>query len=164
MDLIDRDRQNRILGALAAVYPGGLDAPALQLTEMTADIDALRVNLAYLEEHQLVTLKWQHYLSEPSDFGLVKITARGIDFIKNDGGLTAILGVQVVRLHDDTIRALLVSQVEASDADQTTKEALIEQVRRTPANMLGHVVERALDAALRSTPDVVRLVTQALAG
>lgn len=159
-ELLNRTIQRQILDALHAKYPAPLYGYDLKgLTEARA----LGVNLAYLAEHGLIDARIR---LAGTDVVVTdaKITARGIDFLADDGGLSAILGVQVVRLHDDTVRDLLEASILESDAEPSAKQALIDQVRRTPANMLGQVVEHALGAALRAAPNTVGLLQQALAG
>src|SRR3546814_2251812 len=83
-----------------------------------------------------------------------KITAKGIDFIADDGGLGAILHVQTIRLHEDSIRALLIKQVEASDVSQSVKERLVDKIKSMPADGIGTLTEKALEAGLKALPHV----------
>src|SRR3546814_11319972 len=83
-----------------------------------------------------------------------KITAKGIDFIADDGGLGAILNVQTIRLHEDSIRALLIKQVEASDVSQSVKERLVDKIKSMPADGIGTLTEKALEAGLKALPNV----------
>src|SRR3546814_5739628 len=71
-----------------------------------------------------------------------KITAKGIDFIADDGGLGAILNVQTIRLHEDSIRALLIKQVEASNVSQSVKERLVDKIKSMPADGIGTLTEK----------------------
>jgi hypothetical protein len=59
-----------------------------------------------------------------SNRGNVKITSRGIDFLADDGGLAAILGVVTVKLHEETLKALLEAGVDALPPPQTAKSTL----------------------------------------
>src|SRR3546814_3666053 len=83
-----------------------------------------------------------------------KITAKGIDFIADDGGLGAILNVQTIRLHEDSIRALLIKQVEASDVSQSVKERLVDKIKSMPADGIGTLTEKVLEAGLKALPNV----------
>src|SRR3546814_18958908 len=83
-----------------------------------------------------------------------KITAKGIDFIADDGGLGAILNVQTIRLHEDSIRALLIKQVAASDVSQSVKERLVDKIKSMPADGIGTLTEKALEAGFKALPHV----------
>ena len=153
MELLDRGVQRTLLERLGNAYPEQLD-----VRELGADIatNVLNVNVSYLVEHGLVHAKFTNYLSDPNVLVLARITAEGIDFLADDGGLGAILKVQTIRLHEDTVRALLIRQVEASPEDETVKSKLIDQLKALPAEGVGRLAEKALDAGLQALPSVVR--------
>lgn len=143
-DLIDRALQRKILEVLSTQYP---HAWCVDPRETFPDSNAYSVNIHYLAEHGLLTssgLPVQRL--EP------KITAKGIDFLADDGGLGAILEVVTVKLHSETIRDLLISRVQESDEPDTVKSRLIDQLKATPAQALGQLTERALDAGLQAMP------------
>ena len=104
-DLLDRAFQLHLLQIAAAGYPQRVPLR----DELASNEKATRVNVAYLEEHGLLK---GHY---PGGHGRrvaptgALITAQGIDFLSNDGGLGAILGVVTVRLHEETLKALIAS-------------------------------------------------------
>lgn len=85
----------------------------------------------------------------------MQITAAGLDFLSDDGGLSAILGVVTVRLHDDTIRQLLISKVEQAPGDPSIKGKLIEKIKELPAEALGSLTMKGLDSAADQIPNVV---------
>ena len=58
------------------------------------------------------------------------ITAKGIDFMMQDGGLSAILNTKIVKLHPDTIRDLLQNRIQASSLEN--KEELIDKIKSIP--------------------------------
>jgi hypothetical protein len=86
------------------------------------------------------------------------ITARGLDFLANDGGLSAILGVVTVKLHDDTIRQLLTAKIAESEGDPSVKDKLIKAVKDAPADVLKSVTQKALEEGLRQLPNAVQLI------
>ena len=49
------------------------------------------------------------------------ITAKGLDFLEDDGGLSAILGAITVKLDPDDLRALIAARIEESDLPTRTK-------------------------------------------
>ncbi|WP_332077609.1 hypothetical protein [Luteimonas flava] len=114
--------------------------------------------LTYLREHGLIELQMPQYLDTTYSEAHVRITARGLDFLADDGGLGAILGTVTVKLHSETIRDLLIARVEDSDEPDTVKARLIDQLKATPAQALGQLTERALDAGLRNLPHLGQLL------
>jgi hypothetical protein len=74
-------------------------------------------NVFYLQERDgLCEALTQESLDGRISWGGAKITAKGVDFLENDGGLSAILGVVTVKLHADTLREMLAKKIEASSA------------------------------------------------
>ena len=45
----------------------------------------------------------------------------GIDFLTDDGGLSAILGVVTVKLHSDTIQALIAAKIDQAEISDSEK-------------------------------------------
>ena len=68
--------------------------------------------------------------------GICTITARGLDFLADDGGLTAILRTVVMKLHADTIRDMLLAKADASGLPAPEKSALRKQIGNLPAAAL----------------------------
>lgn len=153
-ELLDRAFQREILGRLSESYPRSMhprefDAPSA---------NQLTVNLCYLHEHGLITLVTQRVMSGEVHLGMATATARGLDFLQDDGGLSAILGVVTVKLHDDTIRNLLIQRIEATPGDKSTKDLLIKKIKALPADALGKLTIDGLGAALAKAPDVLHLI------
>ena len=82
---IDRKYQLEILNTLAETYPQRFDHRQF-CRDMDENTEKKFVsNIAYLVEHGLVDSK----ISDDGRIDLPKITASGIDFLANDGGLSA---------------------------------------------------------------------------
>lgn len=65
------------------------------------------------------------------------LTAKGLDFIADDGGLGAILGDVTVRLHGDALRDLLISRVQSSGEDETVKAKVVAKLKSFLATRSG---------------------------
>lgn len=154
-ELLDRDFQRELLTDLKRLYPHQADLTRRNGGE---DDSRLMVNLQYLHEHGLVEFRWQKFVSGEHRMVDAKITARGMDFLAGDGGLSAILGVVTVKLHEDTIRDLLIARIQAADGEQGVKDALIAKVKHLPADALGLLTTRGLDAAMSKVPDLLSLL------
>lgn len=154
MPKLDRELQRAILNQLAHAYPGLQPIKALT----PEDQENFEANLFYLAQHGLVEVESQLMISGERSFGAPMITAKGMDFLADDGGLSAILGVVTVKLHDDTIRKLLIQKVEAAPGDTGVKARMVEKIKSLPAEALGKLTMDGLDKALSSAPNVIDLI------
>jgi hypothetical protein len=150
---VDRELHKDLLKRAAEIYP----MRCMYQSNLHSEGDFFG-NLLYLEEHGLVEAGVKQSLDNHFGFYGFKATAKGLDFLADDGGLSAILGVVTVKLHDDTVRSLLVERIEASDAEPTVKNELVKQVRAIPAEALKTLTTRALEAGLRSLPNAIPLL------
>lgn len=165
---LDREQQREILEELASYYPG---KHRMQPDTKPFDPDVedkkhrLLYNIAYLGEHGLVDCEIDLFAGVvATGIPLAKITSKGLDFLKDDGGLSAILGVVTVKLHDDTIRDLLERKIDAdTTADSSTKRELKKAVRGMPAGMLKTVTTKALEAGIGQIPNLVQWLHQVIA-
>ena len=135
---INSELQRELLLLLRSAYPQSLygppEIPGLSWNEIAA-------NLSYLEEHGLC----QSGLIDDPDggdflFSQARITAAGLDFLEEDGGLTAILNTVTVKLHADTLRDMLSAKITAEE-------------KSTLRGLIGRLSGKALEAI---TTDLVR--------
>lgn len=160
---LSRDIQCAILSSLLETYAKPTTTRQYKLLCEGHDEDVIVANLLYLEEHKLiksgVTLSpgGQHQIS----LGVLKITAPGIDFMLNDGGLGAILKIVTVRIHDDTL-----SRIEAflqqADIEPQEKEAYLKKLKQLPFDATKHVVLKLLDSALSNAAAALPLLQKLL--
>lgn len=160
-ELLDRNFQRDILRQLSELYPRQAD---VERSWGSQSDNRLLVNMFYLNEHELIELNSKTYMDGQIRLHSATITAKGLDFIADDGGLSAILGVVTVKLHQDTVRELLVAKISSVNAPDTTKEHLIARIRGLPAEALGNLTQKALDAGLSSIPNFAVWLTNALSG
>lgn len=152
---MDRELHLSMLKKLAEFYPG-----RVQLNSFLTDFDGRNVegDLHYLYEHGLVDM----HVTEPDGggyfYGHPRINHRGMDFLADDGGLAAILGVVTVKLHDQTIRALLEEKVQDSPDDPSLKAAAIKAIREAPIGAIKQVSEYAIQRGLENLPSITPLL------
>ncbi len=154
---LDREVQKELLEFLGARYPAetGHD----ELLKAGFSEAAASANLEYLAGHGLLERSEQRLLRKPFyPHVWVKLSSAGIDFQLGDGGLGAILGVVTVRLHDDTIRALLIDKVQASAGPEGVKAKLVDAIKSAPAETLRTVTQRAVEAGIQNLPNAVQLL------
>jgi hypothetical protein len=150
---LDRSKQLAMLQALAAVYPrytGDLGVDLVTENELA--------NLWYLKEQGLVEGGLDMSISQSFIFQETKITAKGLDFLADDGGMSAILGTITVRLHADTIKDLLLARIDASNASPEKKSWIRKQLDLASTETIKKIVGSVVDEGIKRAPDLIQLV------
>lgn len=152
--IIDRALQRRLLEAMRVVYPEWITSP---LDDVQAkDPDAV-ANLSYLQDQGLCEVEVTEILGGPwpKQWDAARITARGIDFLAEDGGLSAALNVVTIRLHPDTIRALLTARIDAEPIPSARKSFLKTHLGRLSDKGLEELEKEVAKSLLQQIPDLV---------
>ncbi len=164
---IDRELQALVLHHLKKLYPGsGLDnAFWADLYALAKDGDRanLVANIIYLEEHGLLESGLVPKDSGGYHFSRsgMRITAKGLDFLEDDGGLSAVLSCVTVRLHDETL-ACLERFLAQSPLPEQEKRRYIRRLRELPFEATKHAICTLLDMALEQVPDALQQVQNLL--
>lgn len=155
---LDRQLQRALLELAAEKYPDTLYPH--EWTSLGGD--ALPANALYLEEHGLLNVHTSRTMSSHGpDILSIAATARGMDFLTDDGGLGAVLGVVTVRLHADTIRDLIEAKLAASDLPPEQKNGLISALKKLPEEGLKAVTKRLVEIGLDHLPEALPYLMQA---
>ena len=85
------------------------------------------------------------------------ITAAGLDFLEDDGGMGAMLRTFTVKIDRDDLRALIAARVEASDLPAEERKNLSHALRSLPEQALRELTTRLVKEAVDRWPDAVRL-------
>lgn len=164
---LDRTLQLHVLRRLAELAPYGTENLEKEAAPDGTDHDTLMANLLYLQEHTLITLGFQRAGGFGGVQGFVEthethITARGQDFLADDGGLSAILGTVTIKLHDDTIKDLIEAKIHDSDLAPKDKQRYLDQLRSLPAESTKHLALKLIDAGLSNAPAAWTAIKTAL--
>jgi len=163
----DRALQLEILNVLIDCAPNPMNS--LQESELTNKFDNYDHFVAcmlYLEMHGLVTTPFvrsdtmagvQFIFNAPA----CSITEKGIDFLLDDGGLSAILKVQTIRLHHDTISALE-DIIRVANVSEDQKKGLISKLRELPADAIKHLTLQLLTQGVLNLPNAIQLIQKVL--
>lgn len=160
MELMNRELQLNVLRELATAYPEEMDSQALGMGR--ADDRLWTFTAMYLHEHRLIEATTSNSLDLGTRVVSARITARGLDFLQDDGGLGAILGTVTVRFEAETLQALLAAKVQASALPPEKKSKVLGALKQLGADALKEVSKRLLDAALDQAPDVLQQLPQML--
>lgn len=162
---IDREIQLEILQKLADVYPNGLSPLVIHL-ETTEDAHVVIANAQYLAEHGLIRSGYQKrdiagLKPEDSWYEIddSTITAAGIDFLKEDGGLGAILGVVTVKLDASTIKALLLNHIDRATDVNHEQRSLAKRVLGSIGDQaLRKLVDTLIEQGLKACTNTPHLI------
>ncbi len=168
MEKYDRALQLDILNALADAAPLPIKDKALEeLIAKFHDYNQFVANVLYLEDHGLVNNPFDKKVSMNGDVDYVlspsecRLTARGIDFLIGDKGLSSLLNVLVVRLHSDTLEALQ-GVVNSSTLDPEKKGSMIKRLKELPADAIKHLTLQLLTQGVLNLPNAIQLIQKAL--
>lgn len=148
---LERSKQLTMLKALAEVYP----RYTIDIVEVEASEDDL-ANLWYLKEQGLIEGALDMSTTGAYIFEGAKITAKGLDFLADDGGISAILGTVTVRLHADSIKELLLTKVESSSASTEKKTWLKKQIETASGETIKKIVGSLIDQGVKYGPDFLQ--------
>jgi len=145
-NVLDRALLRRILELLAESYPQSAPMGG----ELPTTKETIK-SLHYLAELEMIKLEGGDSRGRFVISG-AKITAKGLDFLADDGGYSAILGTITVKYHADTLKALLIGRVERSDLAQQDKNRLLEKLGSLGYSSTEHLARKLVDIALESSP------------
>jgi hypothetical protein len=165
MSLMDRDLQRRILEYLAEKYPF-TDFPDFLgdiFSELPSDEEIERYhkvafNINYLQEHGLISGGMIIGVDNRPSFYDMKITKTGLDFLEDDGGLSAILGTVTVKLHSDTIKEVIQSKIENSQLPPEKKSRIKFLISTLSGEALKTVTQSLVKDGINSIPDLLTWV------
>ena len=149
---LDRALQHEMLTRLAEHYPNSWTDFHKHFPRGDAD-----ANVHYLEEHGLV-VRMESQLGRARIVGSPQITAQGMDFLADDGGLSAVLGVVTIRLHDDTIKSLIEGRILESELPPPEKQRYLDRLRELPAETTKHLVLKLVDLGLEKGPAAIAAI------
>ncbi|WP_439236758.1 hypothetical protein [Lonepinella koalarum] len=169
---IDRYLQKEILLKLSETYPhpNGHELFISDNREYKGwlghDYKTVIANIFYLQEHQLVTGLTIKYAIGGSSIELVapiRLTHKGLDFLLDDGGLSAILGTVTVKFHEDTIKALLSTKIEQSSLPEKEKSTLLSSIKNLSGKALEHAITKMVDLSFENADQAIPLLRTILA-
>lgn len=154
----NRQHQREILQTLLEAYPASVDVQSWDYPNLPAE-------LKYLHEHSLAEVTFSQSISASAPRPVfAKLTAKGVDFLQQDGGLSAILGVVTIKLHDDTIKDLIEAKIMQSDLPQPDKRRYIDALRELPAETTKHLVMKLVDMGLDHKDAAVSVIGKWILG
>lgn len=154
---LDREMQRKMLECLRDSYPNHVEDQFIPGHE---DKDYMGT-LNYLHEHGLIDALESRTLDSPHDLFDPRITAKGLDFLEDDGGLSAILNTVTVRFEADTLRALLTAKLEEAPGDPAEKAKAKGLLSSLSGEALKELVHQLVGVAVAKAPEALPLILSA---
>jgi len=151
---INRELQEKILKHITEKFPESPEEKFYSsLVQQYGEKEALGTIL-YLEMHKMLICKESTHLGSKLPnivWSLTKPTEKAFDFLEDDGGLSAILGVVTVKLHQDTIYEIFEQKIEESDIKKEDKNFFLRELSKMKDVALSKLIEKGIDSIPAST-------------
>jgi len=154
MDL-DRDLQLKILTELESHYPNNSEVPKMKCYEKGQKFSG---NMFYLEEHELLTGEFSSFMSCPKEMSTAQITAGGLDFLEDDGGLKAILSKVTIKFDNDDLQTIIETSLNNKDIPPEKKSEILKTIKSLPSEGIKNLYKHLISYGLDKTPDVADLI------
>ncbi len=158
---IDRTIQREILEFLADAHPEKPRDMSEHLRDKYSK-PQLIANCVYLEGHGLIK---SGYRQTPTTNATwlnqypFEITSAGIDFLADDGGLGAILGIVTVRLDASSIKALVMNRIDQAEEITHEERSRLKSLVSTAGDQTTRkLVDVLIEAGLRAVPGTGELI------
>ncbi|HEM8877703.1 TPA: hypothetical protein U2R13_001102 [Providencia stuartii] len=164
-DKYDRALQRELLQFLYDSAPNSPEQEDLnKFAEKFGSMDNLIANLQYLKGHDLINTDFELYIGGYVEINTHRtyITSKGIDFLREDGGLSSILNIQVIKIHSETL-SQLEAFIIASNMPEAEKTGLIAKLRELPASAITHLTNELTVKAVLALPSALPLIQKYLA-
>ncbi|KLU13888.1 MULTISPECIES: hypothetical protein [Xenorhabdus] len=164
MSKFDRELQKLILEKAIDAHPDATDAKQfheLLMTRFDSDEEKkVRANIIYLVEHKIITIDYNQHsnynnLSSYQLINSIRATEKGIDFMLDDGGLSAILNVTTIKFHHDAIQQIA-DLIELTVQDPEDKQRFLTQLKQLPYETIKHVSLELVNKGLAQIPNVAQ--------
>ena len=161
--ILDRKLQLNLLEKIAECYPFEWDD--YERSVGSEDYLKIAINLHYLKGHGLLeakTTKLVGDLSDDEDRSILImspiITEKGLDFLADDGGLSAILGIVTIKFEAEQLKILLESKIMAADLPPADKHKLIDGLRSLSSESIKHLTTKIVDLGWDNLPTLIRII------
>ena len=147
--ILDRDLQLDLLSKMSSSYPEYFDFSGT-CEHGTEKYNKVVANLYYLQQHNLIEER-STLRSNAVDgikrlqIHLPTINQNGLDFLANDGGLSAILSTITIKIDTEQFRQLLLVRVSESNLPPDQKNQITSALESLPAESIKHLSTKVLD-------------------
>ena len=146
---LNRTLQREILTQLKNYYPEDVQIDKLHLNYEQQELQG---NLFYLLEYRLIESDTvAKYLGGiPMEMISAKISAKGLDFLEDDGGVGTILNSITIKFDIKNIRDILQDNIIASSLTKEEKQTLIKRIKGMSGEAIQDVITDLLSEGIRN--------------
>lgn len=164
--ILDRQLQKELLEKISSSYPEYYDFDQ-EYQHGTIAYKKAIANLYYLMQHNLVeerSVSISRSLNgiKSPQFELPTINQNGMDFLANDGGLSAILNTVTIKIDAEQFRQLLLAQINESSLPPDQKSQIISAIESLPAENIKHLSTKVVDWGWDNFDQIMQLIQSTL--
>ncbi|MND24595.1 hypothetical protein [Acinetobacter calcoaceticus] len=164
--ILDRQLQLELLNKMSTTYPEYYDFRD-EYEYGTDAYNKVVANLTYLIQHDLIeerSLLFSRSMSgkKQPQIHLPTINHNGMDFLADDGGLSAILGMVTIKFEANQLKAILEAKIMASDLSPERKQSMIDVLRELPAESIKHLTTKIVDTGYDNLESLMNLIQSTL--
>lgn len=155
--MLDEALQLRMLQYMSENTPNGAWMGEFE----NMDEAQLLSNLNYLDDLGLCTSGVAHDQSGDVLIHTSKITAKGLDFINPNGGLSAKLNTVTIRFDENTLKSLLEAKIDHAPISNSEKKTLKSHLSSLSGKGLEALTADLVEKAVDHFPDAIGLLQKA---
>ncbi|QIC69816.1 hypothetical protein [Acinetobacter indicus] len=162
--ILDRKLQLELLEKMSSTYPNLYDFNK-EYKHGTSEYDTAVANLYYLMQHNLVQPCSVEVSSaigakgiKSFQFGEPTINQNGIDFLADDGGLSAILGVVTIKIDPEQYRQILITRVQESNLPIEQKHQAVAVLQSLSYENIKHLSTKFVDLGWDNLGSLMHLI------
>ncbi|WP_319761870.1 hypothetical protein [Maridesulfovibrio sp.] len=165
---IDYEMISRILGAADQVYPQFLhikDVVEAVLNKDDADLtnddlDKLVYHFNYLKDNKFITMGSEMGTGGVPPF--ITITNLGIDFLTDDGGLSAKLKTITIKFDLDNLREIVAEGILKSGLPEEKEGIIRKAIKSAPETAIKEITTKLIGSALENPAAAAKIVAASL--
>ena len=160
--ILDRKLQLELLEKMSSTYPDFYNFNH-EYFEGAGGYAEVVANLYYLQQHNLI--EERSTLRSNAMDGLKRlqihlptINQNGMDFLANDGGLSAILSTVTIKIDTEQFRQILLMKVSESNLPLDQKNQITSVLQELPAESIKHLSTKLLDLGWDNLGSLMQLI------
>ena len=160
--ILDRNLQLELLEKMSSSYPDYYDLDG-EYKHGSQEYKKIAANLYYLMQHNLIEPR--SILSSNStdglkrlQFGAPTINQNGMDFLANDGGLSAILGVVTIKIDPEQYRQILITRVQESNLPIEQRHQIVAALKSLSYENIKHLSTKFVDLGWDNLGSLMQLI------
>jgi len=149
---------------MSSAYPNSYDFSG-EYEYGTSEYNVAVANLYYLTQHNLVNPESVKISSELGtrgikkfQFGTPEINQNGMDFLADDGGLSAILGVVTIKIDPEQYRQILITRVQESNLPIEQRHQIVAALQSLSYENIKHLSTKFVDLGWDNLGSLMQLI------